>query len=326
MKYRTDMIDKILKRYPNAQISITPTPIYRLSRLSSFLNCNIYIMREDLTGFGIGGNKIRKLDYLIGDALAKEADTLLTTKATSFSRNAAVAGKVFGFEVHILIVGDKSKQNSASLELYELYNATLHYAPEEGGEDVTLQYNEILDNLIRQGKRIYELHPGGSDSIGALGYVNAFNQLVKYSNDTGIHFHKIIQSTGSTATQVGLLIGQGISGYDTTILGMSSGREAVDQKSKIGELAASTAAMLGVQFDEKKIVVEDRFVGPGYFIPSDEGNEAMKIMANMEGVVLDPVYTAKAAAGLLYYAMNGMFCKEENILFIHTGGNGGLYY
>ena len=114
MRYHSSAIQKALDRFPNARISITPTPIYRLSRLSTLLGHHIFIMREDLTGFNIGGNKNRKLDYLIGDALAKKAETLITIKASSFSRNAAAAGRVFGFDVNVLLLGDESDQNPAS--------------------------------------------------------------------------------------------------------------------------------------------------------------------------------------------------------------------
>jgi 1-aminocyclopropane-1-carboxylate deaminase/D-cysteine desulfhydrase-like pyridoxal-dependent ACC family enzyme len=326
LKNRTTTIQEVLGRFPNAQISITPTPIYRLSRLSSHLGYSIYIMREDLTGFTIGGNKNRKLDYLIGDAIAKKANTLITTKASNFSRNAAAAGRVFGFEVHVLLVGEESEQNSASQELFKQFETNLHYIRKDKKDTLTEEYNQLLGDLKKKGKAVYELHPGGSDTIGSLGYINAFNQIVHYSQTSGVHFNKIIHSTGSTATQVGLLLGQCISEYDTTIIGMAAAQKADVQYGKICELALSTANMLSIQFDESRIVVEDKFLGPGYAIPSEEGKRAAKMFATMEGVLLDHVYTGKAAAGLIYYAMNRMFGTKEKVLFIHTGGNSGLFY
>ncbi len=319
-------IQQVLDRFPNANISITPTPIYKLSRLSTHLGCNIYIMREDLTGFAIGGNKNRKLDYLIGDAVLKNADTLITTKASSFSRNAAAAGRVFGFEVHVLLVGDESEQNTDSQALFHQFETNLHYASINSPEAITTEYDKIISDLRNHEKVVYELHAGGSDSIGSLGYINAFDQIIEYSKNSGIHFNKIIHSTGSTATQVGLLLGQCISEYDTTIIGMAASQKANVQNERIRELAFATARMLGIPFDDSKIVVDDRFIGPGYAIQSEEGENATSMFALQEGVLLDSVYTGKAAAGLIYYAMNEMIGENENVLFIHTGGNSGLFY
>lgn len=319
-------IQQVLDRFPNANISITPTPIYRLSRLSSYLGSNIYIMREDLTGFAIGGNKNRKLDYLIGDAVRKNADTLITTNASSFSRNAAAAGRVFGFEVHVLLAGAESEQNTNSQALFHQFETVLHYAAKDSPEEIAAEYDNIVSALRNQKKVVYELHPGGSDSIGALGYINAFDQIMQYSKNSGIHFNKIIHSTGSTATQVGLLLGQSIGAYDATIIGMAASQKAGVQKERIRQLASTTAQMLEIQFDDSRIVVDDGFIGPGYAIESEEGENAATMFALLEGVLLDSVYTGKAAAGLIHYAMNKMFSENENVLFIHTGGNSGLFY
>ena len=141
MEYHTTSIQKVLSRFPNAHLSITPTPICRLSRLSSHIGQNIYIMREDLTGFAIGGNKVRKLDYLIGDAIEKKANVLITMKATSFSRNAAAAGKALGFEVHVLVPGDESEQNCASQALFKQVDAVLHYVKNDNENELTATYH-----------------------------------------------------------------------------------------------------------------------------------------------------------------------------------------
>jgi len=283
-------------------------------------------MREDLTGFAIGGNKVRKLDYLIGDAVAAGADTLITLKASSFSRNATAAGKVTGLEVHVLLVGSASEQNSASQALFNQFDTVLHYVPESGEEALAAEYERVVVDLKNQGKAVYELHPGGSDSIGALGYINAFDEIVHYSQSSDIHFNTIIHSTGSTATQAGLVLGQCISGYDTSVIGMAASRKKDIQVERVCELATSTARMLDIHYDKSKVVVDDRFIGPGYAVPSDVGNDAARLFAGMEGILLDDVYTAKAAAGLIDYAASGQFAAEDNVLFIHTGGNTGLYY
>jgi L-cysteate sulfo-lyase len=319
-------IQQVLAEFPNANISITPTPIYKLSRLSSRLGSNIYIMREDLTGFAIGGNKNRKLDFLIGDAVRKNADTLITMKASSFSRNAAAAGKVFGFEVHVILAGTESEQNLHSQALFHQFETVLHYAQSGSPEAIAVKYESILGDLRDRNRVVYQLHPGGSDSIGALGYINAFDQIVQYTRQTGVHFDRIVHSTGSTATQVGLLLGQSISAYDTVIVGMAASQRASVQCERVRELATTTADLLEVSFDDSEIVVDDRFIGPGYAIDSEEGRHAAKLFAVLEGVLLDSVYTSKAAAGLIQDATDQEFGENENVLFIHTGGNSGLFY
>jgi len=283
-------------------------------------------MRDDLTGFAIGGNKIRKLDFLIGDAMARGADTLITTAASSFSRNLAAAGKVFGFEVHVILAGDESEQNCASQALFEKFETVLYYVPNTGQEALTTECDRIIGKLKKQGKVVYEMHPGGSDPVGTLGYINAFDQILQYSHNSGIHFDNIIHSTGSAATQAGLLLGQCITEYDTTIIGIAASKEAGIQCERIRKLALSTAQMLEIQFDESRIVVEDGFIGPGYAIQSEEGRKAARLFAVLEGVLLDDVYTAKAAAGLIHYAVNEKLGENENTLFVHTGGNAGLFY
>jgi 1-aminocyclopropane-1-carboxylate deaminase/D-cysteine desulfhydrase-like pyridoxal-dependent ACC family enzyme len=277
-----------------------------------------------LTGFALGGNKTRKLDYLVGDALARKADTLVTMKATSFSRNAAAAARACGLDLHVVLAGSESEQNPASQAFFSQCDTTLHYTP-EGENALPDACRHRVNVLKKQGKAVYELHPGGSDSIGALGYVRAFHDILDFSYRSGVHFSHMIHSTSSAGTQAGLVLGQCISTYDTCILGVGASLKAHAQSERVAELARSTARMLGIQLDETKIVVDDKFIGPGYAIPSEEGRQAVKRFAALEGILLDPVYTGKAAAALLHYATDGAF-EGDSVLFIHTGGNAGLFY
>lgn len=324
MMNKTINIENILAEYQKAELSIAPTPIYKLNRLSSLLNHNIYIKREDLTGFNLGGNKNRKLDYLIGDALSKNTDTLITSGASSFSRNAAAAAKVYGLELHVLVTGSENEQNKASQELFKQFDTKLYYVL--NSYNLNSDYNKILMTLKEQGKKVYELHPGGSDNIGSLGYLNVFNEIFNYSNSNGVYFSKIIHACGSTATQVGLVLGNNVTEYDSQIIGMAISQKHSIQEERVHNLALSTAGMLKIPYTKSDIIIDDKFLGEGYSIPSNEGLEATKIFANTEGILLDDVYTAKAAAGLIYYAKNNLLEKDQNILFIHTGGNAGLFY
>jgi 1-aminocyclopropane-1-carboxylate deaminase/D-cysteine desulfhydrase-like pyridoxal-dependent ACC family enzyme len=326
MNDSTEAISEILAGFPRAGLALEPTPIHPLPRLSAHLGRTVCIMRDDLVGFGIGGNKVRKLDFLVGEALARGADTLLTSVASSFSRNAAVAGKVHGLEVHVVLGGTVAEQNRASQALFERVGAILHYAPHPGQESIRQTLHDIQANLENQGKSVYPLHPGGSDPIGCLGYFSAFNQVIRHSLETGVHFSHIIHATGSTATQAGLVLGQCVSGYETTIIGMAASQPTDIQRGRVLELARDTAAMLEIELDESRIVVDDGFLGPGYALPSERGNEACRLFAGLEGILLDDAYTAKAAAGLIHHAERGSFENGAIILFLHTSGDAGLYY
>jgi 1-aminocyclopropane-1-carboxylate deaminase/D-cysteine desulfhydrase-like pyridoxal-dependent ACC family enzyme len=323
-EHNNESIRKLIEGFPRANLIQTPAIIHKLPRLSKHLEKPVYILREDLTGFALGGNKTRKVDYLFGDAIAKKADTLVTIKATSFSRNAAVAASACGLDLHVVLAGTESEHNPASQFIFHQCGTKLYYVS-EGGGSVEDTYTDLVRSLKMKGKVVYELHPGGSDAIGALSYVYIFGELVDFSYRSKIHFSQIIHSTSSAGTQAGLVLGQCISTYDTKIIGVTAALEAGLQYERIRKLAQETAQMLGTEFDETKIIVDDGFVGPGYAMPSEEGEYATKLFATLEGVLLDQVYSGKAASALLHYAKNKVH-KGDNILFIHTGGNSGLYY
>jgi len=320
----TDTISDCLDAHQRANLIQIPAIIHKLPRLSSRFKHEIYVLRDDLTGFGIGGNKTRKVDFLIGDALDQRATTVVTIKATSFSRNAAAGAAACGLDFHVVLPGTESDQNPLSQSIFAKWGAKLHY---EIGDKTALENRQesLVTSLRAQGERVYVLHPGGSDAIGALGYVSAFNEIREYSERTGVHFSHIVHSTSSAGTQAGLVVGQCIANYETQVIGISASRPAPEQFELVHKLAQSTAQLLGRQMDPGEIIVDDGFVGPGYAHVSTEGERASLIFAELEGILLDAVYTGKAAAGLLDYSENERFGGGA-VLFIHTGGNAGLYY
>jgi L-cysteate sulfo-lyase len=325
MKKLIRSIPDILEKYPRANLLQAPVIIHKLPRISANLGHDIYILRDDLTGFALGGNKTRKVDYLFGDAIAKGATAVATIKATSFSRNAAAAAAACGIDLHVVLPGTESEQNALSQALFRKWDTTLYYEP-EGETALADRLDTVVASLREQGKIVYEMHPGGSDCIGALSYVGVFHEINNFSHRTGIHFSHIIFSTSSAGTQAGLMVGQSItSSYETKITGISASLDTALQSEKVLELALSTADMIGVSLDQTTLFVDDRFVGPGYPLPSKEGENAAKLFARLEGILLDSVYTGKAAAALLDYSRKGKFNKT-NVLFIHTGGNAGIYY
>jgi len=320
----TKTISECLAVHQRANLIQIPALIHRLPRLSSRLRYEIYVLRDDLTGFGLGGNKTRKVDFLIGDALALKATTMVTIKATSFSRNAAAGAAACGLNFHVVLPGNESDQNPLSQSIFAKWGAKLYY---EIGDQAALENrrDSVVASLRAQGENVYVLHPGGSDAIGALSYVSVLNEIHEFSERTGVHFSHIVHSTSSAGTQAGLVVGQSIVNYDTQVIGISASRTTSEQFEIVHELAQSTARLLGHQIDPSKIIVDDGFVGPGYAHASKEGEIASQTFVKQEGILLDPVYTGKAAAALLSYIENKRFV-DGPVLFIHTGGNAGVYY
>jgi L-cysteate sulfo-lyase len=320
----TNTISDYLATHQRANLIQIPAIIHRLPRLSSQLRQEIYVLRDDLTGFGLGGNKTRKVDFLIGDALALRATTVVTIKATSFSRNAAAGAAACGLNFHVVLPGTESDQNPLSQSVFAKCGAKLHY---EIGDQTALEncQKSLVTSLRAHGENVYVLHPGGSDAIGALSYVSAFDEIREFSERTGVHFSHIVHSTSSAGTQAGLVVGQCIANYETQVIGISASRTRAEQFKIVHELAKSTAQLLGRGMDPTKIIIDDGFVGPGYGHASKEGEKASQVFAELEGILLDPVYTGKAAAALLDYSETKRFGGSP-VLFIHTGGNAGLYY
>jgi 1-aminocyclopropane-1-carboxylate deaminase/D-cysteine desulfhydrase-like pyridoxal-dependent ACC family enzyme len=319
----TDAISVCLAAHPHAGLIQIPAIIHRLPRLSARFGYEIYVLRDDLTGFGLGGNKTRKVDFLLGDALARQATALVTMKATSFSRNAAAGAAACGLALHVLLPGTESDQNPLSQAVFRRWGARLHFEA-NGPEALADRQDSLVSSLRSQGENVYALHPGGSDAIGALSYVSVLDEICAFSDRTGVHFPHIVHSTSSAGTQAGLVVGQCIAGYDTRVVGVSASRSAADQSELVRELARSTAQLLGHPVDLGKVVADDGFVGPGYAKASAEGEYAAQIFAELEGILLDSVYTGKAAAALMHYLENRVF-DDGPVLFIHTGGNADVY-
>ncbi len=324
MNNLTDTLSDCPGAFPRAGLINIPAIIHKLPRLSSQLRHEIYVLREDLTGFGLGGNKTRKLDFLLGDALARKATAIATIKATSFSRNAAAGAAACGLQCHVVLPGAEADQNPLSQALFAKWGARCHYGT-DGNRALEDRLESLVASLRDQGEAVYALHPGGSDAIGAMSYVRVFDEIREFSERTGVHFSHILHSTSSAGTQAGLVAGQCIADYETRVVGISASRTASEQYALVHALAKTTAQLLGRQVDPDKIIVDDSFVGPGYARASQEGESASNLFAGLEGILLDPVYTGKAAAALLDYAAKNRFGGDP-VLFIHTGGNAGLYY
>lgn len=317
------MIQKLLERFPKLNMTVKPTPIQKLNNISTECNTNIFCMRDDLTGFALGGNKTRKLDYLIADAINNGADTLIGigSNQSNFCRMLAGAGAVNSLEVNLILAGSKPEIATGNLLIDHLFNSKIYHIDTDK-DSVLLENAEKLEKeLVLKGKKIYNMPSGGSTKIGVLGYVEAFGEILNYERDNKMLFDYIIHASGSGGTQAGLVAGKVLANTNQTIIGISVGRKKDELKSIVVDLANDVVKSMDCRVLKETVLVDDSYIGECYGAKTKEGEEAISLFAKKEGVLLDYVYTGKAAAGLLDYCKKGKFKKNQNILFIHTGGN-----
>ncbi|MBR6206400.1 MAG: D-cysteine desulfhydrase family protein [Oscillospiraceae bacterium] len=310
---------KSIDSFPRIRLGLLPTPIHKLDNISRLLGKNIYIKRDDLTGLGLGGNKIRKLEFLLADAKAQGAEIVFTTGGAQSNHamlTAAAAGKL-GMKA-ILVLKKRGVTDCVGNQLLEhLMGTDVRFVD-------TDDYADIYDEMDRIGKELgkpyYKIPCGGSNALGALGYVECAREI----SGQGMRFDHIFCAEGSGGTMAGLALGAKLFLPGTTVHGMMVDTDPFDQITPA--LMREAAALLQVS---PEITPEDYplrdMCGPGYAIASEAGNAAVSLLAEQEGIFLDPVYTGKAFAGLLEMAHEGTFSDQDNILFLHSGGAGGLF-
>lgn len=322
-----------LSRFPRIRFAHLSTPLEPMTNLSKLLGGpNLWIKRDDCTGLAGGGNKTRKLEFLMGDAVQKGADTIITQGATQSNharQTAAIATKM-GMECHILLedrTGSKDIEYNynGNVLLDQLFGASLSQFPAD--TDMNKAMAELAEKLKAQGKKPYIIPGGGSNVVGALGYVNAALEILGQANDMGLRIDKVVHATGSTGTQAGLVTGFVASNSLIPVLGIGvrAAREA--QEANVFKLAEQTAIHLGIEGVVKRehVVANCDYVGAGYGLPTPGGIEAIELFARTESILLDPVYSAKGAAGLIDLIRKGHFKKDDNIVFVHTGGSQALF-
>ncbi len=318
-----DLISSALKRFPKLNFSILPTPIHRLERLSDMLGADLYCKRDDLTGFAMGGNKNRKLDFLIAEALEQGKDTVIGVGAnqSNFCRMAAGCSAAAGLDVHLVLGGKKPEKDTGNLLLDKLFGAVIHHVDTKDWDAWEEQGKELKKDLEAQGKKVYYLPVGGSTPTGALGYVSAMDEIVKQSISMGVEFQTVIHASSSAGTQSGLVIGKAMSGWTGDITGIGVAKNKLQLEQDIKELSGQTANLLDTEYNPADIFVDDSYAGEEYGARTEKGTEAIELFAQKEGIILDHVYSGKAAAAMIDYARKGRFGKNDNVLFIHTGGN-----
>jgi L-cysteate sulfo-lyase len=315
-------------KQPRVSIAHLPTPLELLPRLTAQLDGpELWIKRDDQTGLATGGNKARKLEYLVADALAQAADTLITGGAgqSNHARQTAAAAAKMGLACTLVLRGAAPPRVQGNLLLDQLLGADIVWAGTRPLADVMTQ---AAEELQAAGRRPYIIPYGGSNPIGASGYVTAMEELLAQCTEHNLlHFDHIVIASSSGGTQAGLMVGARALEYEGRILGISIEPEANTLQRTLADLATATAHHLGLalSFAPQDFAVNDDYLGGGYGVVGELEEEAIRTMARAEGILLDPVYTGRAFGGLLDLVRRGVFLSNERVLFWHTGGMAGLF-
>jgi L-cysteate sulfo-lyase len=323
-----------LSRFPRLHFAHLPTPLEPMERISKALGGpNLWIKRDDCTGLSSGGNKTRKLEFLMADAVANGADTIITQGATQSNharQTCAIAAKL-DFECHILLedrtgYDDEAYTLNGNVLLDGLHGATISVRPD--GSDMNAEMEQLAQILRDDGKKPYIVPGGGSNEIGALGYVNAAFELIHQANERSLQIDHLVHATGSAGTQAGLVVGMEAMNSGIPIYGISVRAPKQKQEENVYGLAQRTLDFMGLNPDlvaRDKVVANSDYVGDGYGLPTDSMVEAVKMLASYEGILLDPVYSGKGFAGLIDLIRKGHFKQGENVVFLHTGGSVSLF-
>jgi len=321
-----------LAAFPRAMLCQAPLPLDLLPRLTEALaGPQVWMKRDDLTGMGLGGNKVRKLEFLVGDALAKGANHLVTQGAVQSNhvrQTAAVAAKLglacTAVLEHRIETNDSAYLNSGNVLLDRLLGCRLEHRP--GGADMQATIEEVGARLTSEGARPYPIPGGGSNAVGALGYAAVALELVTQANEQGLRIDRMVHATGSAGTQAGLVAGLHALGSPVRVLGIGGRQPKDKQEANVLRLAQATAAHMEVDRTVPADAVEANcdYVGAGYGLPTPGIAEAVQMVARLERIFLDPVYSGKGMAGLIDLIRKGGFTAGENVAFLYTGGSSGL--
>ncbi|MCS7246756.1 MAG: D-cysteine desulfhydrase family protein [Anaerolineales bacterium] len=312
-----------LSAVPRVKFANLPTPVERMTRLAPKIGLReLWVKRDDLSGLALGGNKTRKLEYLVAEALSHGARTLLTTGApqSNHCRQTAAAAAKFGFDCVLVLAGEPPTRYSGNLLLDHLFGAEIVWCPKDQRE-ATLQ--EVFQKLWREGRRPYRIPYGGSNALGVLAYAQAVGEVV----EQGVCPEWIVFPSSSGGTQAGLLLGCKLYKLDARIVGISVDLPASELRERIFQLCcqASDTYSFSVSVRIEEIVVDDSYRGEGYGIPTQADIQAIQDFARYEGILLDPVYTGRAAAGLIDLVKRGTIPADASVLFWHTGGTPALF-
>ncbi len=310
-------------KIPRVYIAHLPTRIEPLEHLSAFLKGpQLFCKRDDQTGLGFGGNKTRKLEFLLAEASQAGARTLISVGAiqSNHCRQTAAMAARFGFDCILILSGTEPEIAGGNLFLDKLFGAEIVWARRDNRDQVL---DEVFTDARAKGRKPYKIPYGGSSSVGMMGYVEAMNELKKQ----GMDFDWIVTASSSGGTQSGMLLGAMQNGYKGKILGISIEEKAPVLRDTVANLVREGSKLMGLKAElpAEKILANDDYLGGGYGVMGEPEIEAIRLFARHEGLLLDPVYTGRAAAGMIDLVRKGFFKPEEKVLFWHTGGTPALF-
>lgn len=315
---------------PHKKLGFFPTPLHKLENLTKYFGGpQIYIKRDDMTGLAFGGNKTRKLEFLIGDALVNNCDCVITGGAaqSNHCRQTAAAAAMSGLECHLALRGEETNEYAGNLLLDKLFNAKIHWSTEfRKGENIPL----IAQQLMMEGKRPYIIPYGGSNRVGALGYVEAVNELQKQTKELDLSISSVVFASSSGGTHAGLIAGKALYDCASKIIGVQIDKGEAGDKPydlHITDLAneLSDELEIGKTLTLNDVILRDEFIENDYGVVGELERRAIKLLAEKEGLLIDPVYTGRVFGGLIRMIEKKEFSNDENILFWHTGGTPALF-
>ena len=323
----------LLSRFPRIRLAHLPTALEHMPRLSKHLGGpEIYVKRDDCTGLATGGNKTRKLEFVMADALEQDADTIITVGAVQSNhvRQTAAAACKLGLRCEVLLEHrvknpTETYVQSGNVFLDKLYGANIREYP--AGTDFDKAMLKVADEVKAGGGRPYIVPGGASDRVGALGYVNCAMELLGQSSEQGLIIDHLVTATGSAGTHAGLIVGLKAMRSDMPLLGIGVNAPKDKQEQRVFDLACETADYVGLKglVSRGDIVANCDYIGDGYGIPTKSMNDAVLLLARLEGLLFDPVYSGKALAGMIDLVAGGYFEGAQNIVFLHTGGSAALF-
>jgi 1-aminocyclopropane-1-carboxylate deaminase len=326
-----------LERFPRIRLAFLPTPLQRLERLSAYLGGpEIWIKRDDCTGLAVGGNKTRKLEFVVADALAQGADTVVTVGGiqSNHTRQTAAAAAVAGLRCELVLRhwvdwNDPTYERVGNIFLSRLLGAHITIIP--GNTRVGIAepaFTEVMERVRSHGGRPYPIPAGASDHpLGGLGYVNCAQEILMQMQEQDVHIDAIVHASSSGSTQAGLVAGFHANDAALWVIGIDVDGEASELRATVLRIAHATEELLGVShpLPDGLVDVRSGYAGPAYGQPTDETLAAIKLVAQLEGILLDPVYEGKGMAGLIDLVQRGEFKRTERVLFVHLGGSPALH-
>ncbi len=323
---------KKLSEFPSVPLCHQPTPLEFMPRMSESLGGpRLWIKRDDCTGLATGGNKTRKLEFLIADAIEKGADMLVTQGAVQSNhvRQTAAAACKFGLDCHALlerrVPGREDDYETTGNVLFDqMFGTSLEFRP--AGLDMNAEALAVTEKLAAAGRKPYFIPGGGSNEIGALGYVSCAYELLDQIKANDLDVGWIVLATGSTGTHAGMLAGLHAAGSTIPVMGISVRQPEDKQIAAVHKLAVLTASQLtDTPIGVEKVIVDDGYVGAGYGQPAQGTLDAINLIARREGLLFDPVYSGKGLAGMIGLAGQNFFESDKDVIFLHTGGAAALF-